>query len=165
MIKDALLHHPPTIPRVPSPLNTFIATTPSSELILGSCPTDVYTAECALTKAILPAYDVAAPLRKFTLFSRHKPWVNLPVRALMLLLFDAATLNAYYAATIICLPPVSERDFDDIVDQPFGMNRNTQAVADWACSERSFNSTRKQWAEPTRKLRDAKGLHMHLEAT
>ena len=63
--------------------HSFIATTNSSELVLGPCPANSDIAERALTHALMCAIDSVAPLRKAILSSRRKPWVNPQIRALM----------------------------------------------------------------------------------
>ena len=81
---QALSHHLPTPdPQAPFTFHTFIATTNTSELVLGPCPTSVDNAERILTHMFTYAIDTVAPLRKLTLSSRRKPWVNPQIRALM----------------------------------------------------------------------------------
>ena len=63
--------------------HTFIATSSTSELVLGPCTLNVDDAERALTNAFVRAFDAIAPLRKIILSSRRKPWVNAQIRALM----------------------------------------------------------------------------------
>ena len=63
--------------------HSFIATTNSSELVLGPCPANPDIAERALTHALMCAIDSVAPLRKAILSSSRKPWVNPQIRALM----------------------------------------------------------------------------------
>ena len=79
-----LTHQLETSP-VPSPFtqNTFIATSPSTELVLGPCSADVDHCEGALTKALFSAFDAVAPLHSVVLSSRRKPWVSPQIRALM----------------------------------------------------------------------------------
>ena len=79
-----LTHQLETSP-VSSPFtpNTFIATSPSTELVLGPCSADVDRCEDTLAKALLSASDAVAPLRSVVLSSRRKPWVSPQIRALM----------------------------------------------------------------------------------
>ena len=77
------LHLPPLDTHSLTSPHSFIATTNSTELVLGSCPANPDIAERALTQALMCAIDSVAPLRKAVLSSRRKPWVNPQIRALM----------------------------------------------------------------------------------
>ena len=79
-----LLRHLPTlVPHAPFSSHSFIATTNAAELVSGPSAADTSTAEHALSCALISALDSVAPLRKLILSSRHKPWVNPQIRALM----------------------------------------------------------------------------------
>ena len=79
-----LLQHLPTlVPHAPFSSHSFIATTYSPELVLGPSSADTNAAEHALSYALTSAFDSLAPLRKPILSSRHKPWINPQIRALM----------------------------------------------------------------------------------
>ena len=77
------LHLPAPATLAPFSSHSFIATSISSELVLGSCVADTDTAEHMITRALTSIFDSVAPLRRFTLSSRRKPWVNPQIRALM----------------------------------------------------------------------------------
>ena len=80
---QALSHHLPTPdPHAPFTFHNFIATTNTSELVLGPCPTSVDSAERTLTHAFINVIDTIAPLRNI-LSSRRKPWVNPQIRVLI----------------------------------------------------------------------------------
>ena len=77
------LHLPSPDTLTPFSPRSFIATSTSSELVLGPCTADSDTAERAITCSLTNALGSVAPLRQFTLSSRRKPWVNPQIRALM----------------------------------------------------------------------------------
>ena len=83
-IRLALLHHLPALdPQAPFSIHPFIATTNSPELALGPCSANTNATELALNRALVSSLDCVAPLRRITLSSRDKPWVNPQIRALM----------------------------------------------------------------------------------
>ena len=59
-------------PQAPFLFHTFIATSNTSELVLGPCPTSADTAEQILTHAFTHAIETAAPLCKLILSSQLK---------------------------------------------------------------------------------------------
>ena len=75
------LHAPATL--TPFSSRSFIATSISSEIVLGPCTANTDAAERAITRALTSVLDSVAPLRRFTLSSRRKVWVNPQIRALM----------------------------------------------------------------------------------
>ena len=83
-LRLALLHHLPTlVPHAPFSSLSFIATTNSPELVLGPTSAGTNAAEHVLSCALTSTLDSATPLHKLTLSSRHKPWVNPQIRALI----------------------------------------------------------------------------------
>ena len=83
-LRQCLTHHSSLLQsQPPFPTYTFIATSPTSEIVLGPCPSDVDSNECAFTSSITSAFNESAPLRRITLSTRHKPWVSPHIKALM----------------------------------------------------------------------------------
>ena len=74
---------PTPFPHAPFSSYSFIATTITAELVSGPSLVDTNAAERALSYALISVLDSVAPLRKLILSSRHKPWVNPQIRALM----------------------------------------------------------------------------------
>ena len=72
-----------SFPHAPFSCYAFIATTITAELVSGPSYVDTNAGERALSCALISALDSVAPLRKLILSSRHKPWVNPQIRALM----------------------------------------------------------------------------------
>ena len=80
----ALSRYLPTpFPHAPFSSYSFIATTITAELVSGPSLVDTNASQRALSCALISALDSVAPLCKLILSSRHKPWVNPQIRALM----------------------------------------------------------------------------------
>ena len=64
-------------------LSLFLTYSTSAGVIMGPCPSDLSETERRFTRAIITAFDAAAPIRQIVLSSRRKPWVSAEIRSLM----------------------------------------------------------------------------------